>query len=90
MPDQMSGLSAASNSRTASFTSPADGACGCRPGGRYPSTTPSGTSPVPTSPGSSTTTGPGRPLRRLWKARRMTLATMSGFQITSPYLDTVR
>ena len=33
MPDQMSGFSALSSRLTASFTSPADGACGWRLGG---------------------------------------------------------
>src|SRR6266480_4525690 len=48
----------------------------------------SGTSCVLTSAGISTVTGPGRPLRRRWNARRITLAVISAFHRTSLYTET--
>ncbi len=40
------------------------------------------------SAGISTNTGPGLPLRRAWKARRITAATCPGWTITSVCLHT--
>ena len=88
MPDWIRGFLADKSSRTASRTAPELGAWGWRLGDWYENDA-AGTSCVPTSLGTSTMTGPGRPLRRRWKARRRTAATMSGFQMTSPDTDTV-
>ena len=48
----------------------------------------SGISCPPTSPGISTTTGAGRPVRKAWKARRITIPVWSGLVITSTLLTT--
>ena len=76
-PAQMTGRRAVSRASTASRMSPREGTERIVVDGRYRSAAPCGTSCPITSPCISTSTGPGRPWRAVWKARRIWAPTRS-------------
>ena len=86
-PAHSSGSLAATSLAAASAMAPGEGIATAGAGEVY-STALSGMSAMQTSMGISTATGPGRPERRAWKARRITVPVWSGRLMNSTCLVT--